>query len=161
MPWPSTLRSALALVALSTAGCSWAFTQPLRADRPPYDYPVCSTHPAPPVIDTALFMVNAGSTIYTAVQDNVSQKALLVSIGATAATLWLLSAIYGYSEISECMAAVDSHETGYRRPGIGTGGELFLQQPPPPPVPPTSGQPQQPHPDPLPIEKPDVPRLGG
>ena len=87
MPWAPTLRSALALVALSTVGCSWIFTQPLRDDRSPYDYPVCSTNPAPPVIDTTLFMVNAGTTIYTAVQDNVSQKALRVSVGATAATL--------------------------------------------------------------------------
>ena len=63
MPWAPTLRSALALVALSTVGCSWIFTQPLRDDRSPYDYPVCSTNPAPPVIDTTLFMVNAGTTI--------------------------------------------------------------------------------------------------
>jgi hypothetical protein len=166
-----------ALVALSsTVGCSWTFTQPLRDDRSPYDYPVCSTHPAPPIVDTTLFMVNAGTTIYTAAEDNVSQKALRLSVGATAATLYLLSAIYGYSKISECMAAVDSHGTGYRRPGIGTGGEVFLQQPPPPPP---SRQPQRPrqpqqrddddedplHPKPrsppLPLEKQDTPRFGG
>jgi len=131
LPWASTLRSALALVALSTVGCSWSFTQPLREDRSPHDYPVCSTNPAPPVIDTALFMVNAGTTIYTAVQDNVTQKALRVSVGATAAALYLLSAIYGYSKISECVAAVDSHQTGYHRPTLGTGGEVFLEQQPP------------------------------
>ena len=171
MSWAPTSRSVLALVALSMVGCSWIFTQPLRDDRSPYYYPICSTNPAPPVIDTTLFMVNAGTTIYTAVQDNVSQKALRVSAGATAATLWLLSAIYGYGRISECMAAVDSHQTGYRRPALGTGGEIFLQQPPP-----TSRQPQPPRPPgdddedplhpklrphPLPLDKPDAPRFGG
>jgi hypothetical protein len=127
-----TLPWALALVALSsTAGCSWIFTQPLRDDRSPSDYPVCSTNPAPPVIDSAIFALNAGTTIYTAVQDNVSQKALRVSVGATAAALWLLSAIYGYSKISECTAAISSHAAGNHRPAFGTGGEIFLQQPPP------------------------------
>lgn len=164
---------ALALVVLSsTSGCSWVFTQPLRDDHSPFDYPVCSTNPAPPVIDTTLFMVNAGTAIYTAAQDNVSQKALRVSVGATAAALWLLSAIYGYGKISECMAAIGSHETGYHRPALGTGGEVFLQQPPPPPPrqPPQPGHPgnddEDPlhptlRPHPLPIEKPDAPRFGG
>ena len=152
----------------STAGCSWIFTQPLRDGRPPDDYPVCSTSPAPPLSDSAIFMVNAGTTIYTAAQDNVSHQALRVSVGATAATLWLLSALYGYSKISECAAAIGSHQTGYHPPAIGTGGEVFL----PPPPPPGSRQPQQPggddedprHPKPLPhpvpLEKPDAPRFG-
>src|SRR5450631_553119 len=160
----------LALVALSsTAGCSWTFTQPLRDNRPPFDYPVCSTNPVPPVIDSAVFVLNAGTTIYTVAQDNVSQKALRVSVGAAAATLWLLSAVYGYRKTSECTAAISSHENGYHRPALGTGGEVFLQQPPPPPptLPPSprSAQPQLPdddedpqhpkaHPRPIPIEKP-------
>jgi hypothetical protein len=175
LPWARTLL--LALVALSaTAGCSWIFRQPLRDDRSPYDYPVCSTNPAPPVIDTAIFILNAGTTIYTAAQDNVSAKALRVAVGTTAAALYLLSAIYGYSKLSECMAAIRSHETGPRRPAFGTGGEVFLEQPPPP-SPPRSPQPQPPqhpqqpdegedplHPNlhfrPIPIEKPDAPRFG-
>ena len=128
MPW------ALALVALSsTAGCSWVFTQPLREDRRPSDSPVCSTSPTPPLIDSGLFLLNAGTTIYTAAQDNVSQKALRVSLGATAATAWLLSAIYGYTKTSACGEAVASYEHGYRAPALGTGGEVFT--PPPPPVP--------------------------
>ncbi len=160
----------LALVALcATAGCSWIFTQPLREDRSPYDDPVCSTNPAPPVIDTAAFMLNAGTTIYTAAQDNVSHKALRVSAGVTAATLWLVSAIYGYGKISECMAAIDSHDAGDRHPAFGTGGEVFLRQPPPPPPPRQPGQPDDDEdprhpklrPHPIPIEKPDAPRFGG
>ena len=129
------LKWALALVALSsTAGCSWIFTQPLREDRPPSDYPVCSTNPAPPLIDSAISLLNAGTTIYTAAQDNVSQKALRVSLGATAATVWLLSAIYGYSKTSACGEAVASYEHGYRAPPLGTGGEVFtpLLAPPKP-----------------------------
>ena len=161
------------LVALSsTAGCSWIFTQPLREDRSPYDYPVCSTNPAPPVIDTAIFMVNAGTTIYTAAQDNVGQKTLRVSVGTTAAALWLLSAIYGYSKISECTAAIGSHESGTHRPTFGTGGEVFSPPQPPPPAPraPQPAEPPaddedplhpKPHPHPVPSEKPDAPRFGG
>lgn len=117
-------------------------------------------------------MLNAGTTIYTAAQDNVSQKALRLSAGATATALYLLSAVYGYGKISACMAALDSHETGYHRPGLGTGGEVFLPQP----TPPAAGPPQQPgspggddedpsHPKlrapPIPLEKRDAPRFGG
>ena len=87
MTAPLPLARVLTLVALaSTAGCSWIFTQPLRDDRSPNDDPVCSTNPAPPVIDTALSALNAGTAIYAAAQDNVSQKAVRVSLGATAAT---------------------------------------------------------------------------
>ena len=124
---------ALALVALSsTASCSWIFTRPLRDDRPPNDSPVCSTNLAPPVIDTGIFALNAGTTTYTAFQDNVSQKALRVSIGAAAATVWLLSAIYGYSKTSACRDAVASYDRGYLTPAFGTGGEVFTPLPPPP-----------------------------
>jgi hypothetical protein len=122
----------LVLVALSsTAGCSWIFTQPLRDDRSPRDYPVCTTNPAPPVIDTTIFALNAGTTIYTAAQDNVSQKALRVSVGAAAATVWLLSAIYGYSKTSACREAIAAYDHGYRAPAFGTGGEVFTPLPPP------------------------------
>jgi hypothetical protein len=124
---------ALGLVALSsTAGCSWIFTQPLRDDRPPNDQPVCSTTPAPPVIDSAVFALYAGTTIFTAAQDNVSHRALGVSVGAAAATVSLLSAIYGYSKTSACREAVASYDRGYRAPAFGTGGEVFAPLPPPP-----------------------------
>ncbi len=135
------LTCALAVVALSaTAGCSWVFTQPLRDDRRPSDYPVCSTNPAPPLIDSAISLLNVGTTIYTAAQDDVSQKALRVSLGATAATVWLLSAIYGYTETSACGEAVASYQHGYRAPALGTGGEVFT--PPPPPLAPPPAVPQ-------------------
>jgi hypothetical protein len=137
LPW------ALALLALAaTAGCSWVFTQPLREDRRPSDYPVCSTSTAPPLIDGAIFLLNAGTTIYAAAQDNVSEKALRVSVGATAATVWLLSAIYGYTKTSACGEAVASYEHGYRAPPLGTGGEVFTPLPPPLPLAPPPGAPR-------------------
>jgi hypothetical protein len=124
---------ALALVALSsTAGCSWIFTEPLRAERSPYDFPVCSTSLVPPTIDTLLFVANAGTTLYLATQDNVSDKTLRLSVGAGAATLWLLSAIYGYTKTSSCAEAVGAHARGYQRPALGTGGEVFTPPSPPP-----------------------------
>ncbi|HTB59120.1 MAG TPA: hypothetical protein VLC06_14695 [Polyangia bacterium] len=126
---------ALAVVALSsTAGCSWILTQPLRADRSPYDFPVCSTSLTPPAIDTLLFVANAGTTLYLASQDNVSDKTLRLSVGAGAATLWLLSAIYGYTETRACTEAVNVHDRGDHRPApFGTGGEVFTPPPPSPP----------------------------
>jgi hypothetical protein len=131
LTWAGPL--ALALAALCpTAGCSWIFTEPLRADRSPYDFPVCSTNLAPPSIDSFLFATNAATTFYVGIQDNVSNKALSVSVGAAAATLWLLSAIYGYTETSECKEAVRAHDRGYQRPALGTGGEVFVPPPPPP-----------------------------
>ena len=130
---PRARAWALALVALSsTASCSWIFTQPLREDHRPSDAPVCSTNPAPPVIDSALFALNAGTAIYTAALDNVSQQALRVSVAASAATVWLLSAIYGYTKTSACVEAVAGYEHGYRAPALGTGGEVFTPLPPPP-----------------------------
>jgi hypothetical protein len=122
----------LALVALaSTAGCSWVFTQPLREDRSPYDFPVCSTSLAPPTIDTLLFVTNAATTLYLGTEDNVSDKTLRLSVGAGAATLWLLSAIYGYTKTSACSEAVSAHDRGFDRPALGTGGEVFTPLPPP------------------------------
>jgi len=124
---------ALALLALSsTAGCSWIFTQPLRADRSPYDFPVCSTSLTPPTLDTLLFVANAGTTLYLASQDNVSLKTLRIAVGTTAATIWLLSAIYGYTKTGACAEAVGAHDRGYHRPAFGTGGEVFIPPPPPP-----------------------------
>ena len=157
MPW------ALALVALSsTAGCSWVFTQPLREDHRPSDYPVCSTNPAPPLVDSAVFLLNAGTTIYTAAQENVSEKALRLSLGATAATVWLLSAIYGYTKTSACGEAVASYEHGYRAPALGTGGEVFTPLPLPPAPPPSAPRPgveeEQPAPPkPTPAPAPPLP----
>ena len=148
--------------AFSTADCSWIFTQPLRADRSPYDFPVCSTSLTPPTLDTLLFVANAGTTLYLGTQDNVSDKTLRLSLGAGAATLWLLSAIYGYTKTSACSDAVNAHDRGYHRPAFGTGGEVFTPPPPPPGARPPGGadeDPQHPKPPPAPPPWPD--RLDG
>jgi len=130
---------ALTLVALcSTAGCSWIFRQPLREDRSPDDFPVCSTSLTPPTIDTLLFVTNAATTVYLGTRDDVSDKTLRLSVGAGAATLWLLSAIYGYTKTRACAEAVRVYDRGYHRPALGTGGEVFTPPPPPPPPPPPS-----------------------
>jgi hypothetical protein len=135
----------LALIALfSTASCSWIFTQPLREDRSPYDFPVCSTSLAPPMIDTLLFVANAATTLYLGTRDNLSDKTLRLSVGAGAATLWLVSAIYGYTKTSACAEAVNAHDRGYHRPALGTGGEVFTPLPPPPPRPPPPPPPPPP-----------------
>jgi hypothetical protein len=166
---PTLLCAALT----STSACSWIFTQPLREDRSPYDYPVCSTNPAPPLVDTLLFVSNAGSTIYLGTRDNVNEKALLVSVGIVTATVYLLSAVYGYSNTNECQNALGVHKAGYQPPPIGTGGEVFLE--PPATIPPQPGKPgdrdeqpdqedpQHPRPRPKPPAlpaRPDAPRFG-
>jgi hypothetical protein len=85
------------------------------------------------MIDTLLFVVNAATTLYLGTQDNVSDKTLRLSVGAGAATLWLVSAIYGYTETSGCAEAVNAHDRGDHRPALGTGGEVFTPPPPSPP----------------------------
>ena len=114
------------------------------------------------MIDTLLFATNAATTLYLGTQDNVSDKTLRLSLGAGAATLWLLSAIYGYTETRACTEAVNVHDRGDHRPAFGTGGEVFTPPPPPPGARPPGGadeDPQHPKPPPAPPPWPD--RLDG
>ena len=106
----------LLLIGLSSmgGGCSWLFTQPLPEQYSTYDVPPCSTNVLPPVLDTLFALTNTASAIYVAGQDNVTNKSNAVALGLSVATLWTLSAIYGYRHTSECSDAHAGRITRYR-----------------------------------------------
>jgi hypothetical protein len=133
--WPCLRTAALGALLATTAGwsagCSWVLTQPLPDNWDHSDTPVCSTTLVPPVVDSLLFVADTGGAIYVATRD-VNYKALAVTGGLVEASLWLASAIYGYSKTSACQAAVGDHAHGYHPATFGTGGEVFTPTPPPP-----------------------------
>ena len=138
---------ALGALVASTGGCSWLFTQPLPDDWQNWERLDCSTSPGPALIDTALALSNAGTTIYAAGFTSGSGRALSIAVGAVATTVWLSSAIYGFSKTAACRDALGENAHGYHPPAFGTGGEVF-------------GPPPTPAPKPAP-QKPEAPRSGG
>jgi hypothetical protein len=120
-----------------SAGCSWVLTQPLPDNWDHSDTPVCSTSLVPPVVDSLLFLAETGGALYLATRD-VDYRALAVTGGLVEASLWLASAIYGYSKTSACQTALGDYAHGYHPPAFGTGGEVF--------TPPPRGKPEAPRP---------------
>jgi hypothetical protein len=134
--------AALAAPLVTTGGCSWILTQPRPDDWQNREHLDCSTNPAPPLIDSALALGYAGTTIYLAAFANGRGGALPIATGVVATTVWLSSAIYGFSKTNACRDALGENAHGYHPPAYGTGGEVFT----PPPAPP---------------KKPDAPSFGG
>ncbi|HEY6478202.1 MAG TPA: hypothetical protein VI456_16605 [Polyangia bacterium] len=133
--WPWLRTTAVGALFSTTAGwsagCSWVLTQPLPESWDRGATPVCSTSLVPPVVDSLFFLADTGGAIYAASRD-VDYKALVVAGGLVEASLWLASAIYGYSKTSACQAALSDYAHGYDPPAFGTGGEVFTPPPPPP-----------------------------
>jgi hypothetical protein len=107
-----------------SAGCSWVLTQPLPDSWERNGAPVCSTSLVPPVVDSLFFLTNTGGAIYVATQD-ANYKALAIAAGLVEASIWMASAIYGYSKTSACQSAIHDFQHGYEPPAFGTGGEVF------------------------------------
>jgi hypothetical protein len=124
--------SSAALGLSMTGGCSWIFTKPLPTYYSRYDYIDCSTNRAPPVLDTLLTLTNVASAIYVAGQDNVKNKGTAVSLGLSVATLWALSAGYGYAKTSECEQAIAEQSNHYYspRPRVQPRPRPYPQSPP-------------------------------
>ncbi|MDX2019896.1 MAG: hypothetical protein SF187_06625 [Deltaproteobacteria bacterium] len=104
-----TKSSANKLIALLVAatvmnpGCSWIFTTPPPSNHEVLPYFDCSTSRFPAVLDTIFTLTNLVSTgvaIAEAEDDQTRQSA--VGLGLSVATLWALSASYGYSRTSQC-----------------------------------------------------------
>jgi len=165
----------LLATGLSASGCSWIFVQPLHTDDPG-KYPHCTTSRVAPAIDTVFTATNLGSVLYVAGEDNVKNKGASIAVGLSVATLWLSSAIYGYSHTSECEAALeDDDQPRYRPPHHGYVPPRPAWTPPPaagPPVPapaqapdgdvPGGGpSPARAEPDLAPASRPDAPHFGG
>jgi hypothetical protein len=91
------------LVLLQPAGCSWLFVQPLPSNyEPGRSVPDCTTNRAAPVFDTIFTGTNIASAVYVAGENNVTNKGTAVTLGLLVASVWLSSAIYGYSKTSAC-----------------------------------------------------------
>jgi hypothetical protein len=173
----------LGLVALlSTSGCSWIFVQPLPPEDHSYGYQPCTSSRLPPVIDTIFALTNVASAFYVGTRDNVANKGVSVTFGIGVATLWTVSAVYGYSHTAECEEAHEVDEHGYLPPPHLRAPPRYYPQPPPrmvdpaaapaaaPPAPgaaPPQGDDDDPsnrRPPPAPKKPPerlDAPRFGG
>jgi hypothetical protein len=148
-------RLALCVTFLIPMSCSWLFVQPLPDRYERGDVASCTSNAAAPVIDTLFTLTNVGSAVYVAGQDNVANKGAAVTAGLLVGTLWLSSAIYGYSHTAECRDAMEEADD---RP------THHLARPRAAPPPPAAGYPGSApsgNPVPAPMEKPDAPRFGG
>jgi hypothetical protein len=110
----ASLASLLAL--MSPLGCSLIFVRPLQSDYGTRDTARCTTDRLAPIVDTIFTVTNVASVVYVAGENNVTNKGTAVTVGLVDATLWLSSAIYGYSKTSECLEAQEETETPFRYP---------------------------------------------
>jgi hypothetical protein len=62
-----------------------------------------------PVLDTLFVGTNLASVLYVAGQDNATNKGQAIGLGLSVASLWLASAVYGYTKTSECAAWVEEN----------------------------------------------------
>jgi hypothetical protein len=141
----------------STGGCSWIFVQPLRSDYDPRDYPNCTSSRTAPVFDTLFTLTNVASAVYVAGENNVTNKGAAVTAGALVATLWALSAGYGYIHTAECEDAQTERGRGYYAPPhLGARPQFYPQ-----PVPPPRTAPAAPAPYDSPAAAPQLPASSG
>ncbi|MDB4981036.1 MAG: hypothetical protein JWM82_1788, partial [Myxococcales bacterium] len=135
---------ALGLAALALSpGCSWLFVTPL--EQHPAGRRTCTTNVAAPVLDTLFATTNVVSALYVASADGVTNKGQAVTLGLSVATLWALSAGYGYSKTSECAAWYGEDRTPPARavaPSPYSSPRVWA--PPPPPPPPVAAPPPLP-----------------
>lgn len=104
--------------------------QPLPPEHG-YDYQPCTSSLVAPVIDTIFTITNVVSALYVGTRDNVTNKGTSVTVGIGVATLWALSAGYGYSHTAECEEAHDFDERGYHPPPHLRAPPRYYPQPPP------------------------------
>lgn len=137
---PGSVALALAALCLTSA-CSWIFVQPPREDRGRGEYDDCTTSRAAPVIDTLFTLADVGSSIYVGTQSNATNKGAAIALDLGLATLWALSAGYGYSNTSACEEAIERSERSYYPPPHLRARPQFYLQPPPVYVPPPAAPP--------------------
>jgi hypothetical protein len=111
---PASLVSLL--TSMSPLGCSLLFVRPLQSDYGTRDTARCTTDRLAPIVDTIFTATNLASVVYVAGENNVTNKGTAITLGVVDATLWLSSAIYGYSKTSECLEAQEETETPFRYP---------------------------------------------
>jgi hypothetical protein len=139
-----TTRAKLLALAISglapTSGCSWYFVRPLPVESAGVGYRDCTTSRIPPVVDTLLALTYIAEAIYVGGSDQATHKEAGIAVGLALASVWALSATYGYWETSQCEEATAARRTAMPPlPLWGTSQPQLYPQPPPPP--PSAGAP--------------------
>jgi hypothetical protein len=95
------LASVWLIGALFLSGCSLIFTKsaPAKWSTPDVE---CSTSRVPPILDTILGLSHLGGAIWVAVDDRFVHRNLLLASELAFATVFAVSAIYGYRQTSAC-----------------------------------------------------------
>lgn len=88
----------------------------------------CTTNRAAPVLDTIFTITNLAAVVYVLGQDNIDNKGSRIGFGVSVASLWALSAGYGYSKTRECEEA-ENDETTYQPTVRGRGWYRFRDRP--------------------------------
>lgn len=135
---------ALAMAGLSlTSSCSWYFVRPPPADAASGEPLDCTTSRIPPMVDTLLALTDIGEAIYVGADAQATHKDAAVAVGLALASVWALSATYGYWKTNRCEDAIAAQRTGLPpAPLWGTSQPQFYPQPPP--APPSAGAPSPP-----------------
>ncbi len=112
------------------------------------------------MIDTLFATTNAFSALYVATADGVTNKGQAVMFGLSVATLWALSAGYGYSKTSECAEWYGEDRSPPARavaPTPYSSPRVWAPPPPPPPLAPPSRSAPPPVQAPAPTEPEEPP----
>jgi hypothetical protein len=139
-----TTRAKLLALAISglapTSGCSWYFVRPLPADAASGGYLDCTTSRIPPMVDTLLALTDIAEAVYVGRSDQATHKDAAVAVGLALASVWALSATYGYLKTNQCEDFIAAQRTALPPvPPWGTSQPQFYPQPAP--SPPSAGAP--------------------
>lgn len=139
-----TTRAKLLALAISglapTSGCSWYFVRPLPVESAGVGYRDCTTSRIPPVVDTLFALTYIAEAIYVGGSDQATHKDAGIAVGLALASVWALSATYGYWKTKECEDLIAAQRTAMPpAPLWGTSQPQLYPQPPP--APPGAGAP--------------------
>jgi hypothetical protein len=122
-----------------TSGCSWYFVRPLSAESAGVGYRDCTTSRIPPVVDTLFALTYVAEAIYVGGSDQATHKDkdAAVAVGLALASVWALSATYGYWKTNECEDLIAAQRTAMPpAPLWGTSQPQLYPHPPPSGAPP-------------------------
>lgn len=100
--WTSALALTGALAVGPGAGCSFAFVKPVKSTDGRYFNPECTAQRGLPTADMAFMGASLGTAMSILSQDNISYKEPAVVASLLVATVWAVSGMYGFTNVSEC-----------------------------------------------------------
>ncbi|HEY5090519.1 MAG TPA: hypothetical protein VIK30_11155 [Polyangia bacterium] len=133
---------ALVMAWLSLASaCSLYFVRPLPVESASEGYLDCTTSRIPPMVDTLFALTDIAEAIYVGGSDQATHKDAAVAAGLALATVWALSATYGYLKTNQCEDFMAAQGTAMPPvPLWGTSQPQLYPQPPAPAVAPRQVQ---------------------